>query len=103
MVILILGIGSFIHGFDYGVEFKGGRSYVVKFDQPANVEQVRNDLAKTFGENPVIKTIGSANQLDITTSYMIDNTEPEADQVVAQKLMEGLKNHLPANLSFSPV
>lgn len=100
-VILILGIGSFFNGFDYGVEFKGGRSYIVKFDQRANVEQIRNDLSKTLGENPVIKTIGSADQLDITTSYLIDNTEPETDAVVAQKLMEGLKNHLPANLSFA--
>jgi SecD/SecF fusion protein len=100
-VILVLGIGSFFYGFDYGVEFKGGRSYIVKFDQAANVEQIRNDLSQTLGENPVIKTIGSANQLDITTSYMIDNTEPEADQAVAQKVMEGLKNHLPANLSFA--
>lgn len=101
VVILLLGIGSFINGFDYGVEFKGGRSYVVKFDQPANVEQVRNDLAQTLGENPVIKTIGSANQLDITTSYMIDNTDPATDSIVAHKLMTGLQKHLPANLSFS--
>ena len=99
-VVLVLGIGSFIYGFDYGVEFKGGRSYVVRFDKAVNVEQVREDLSVELGENPVIKTIGSANQLDITTSYMIDNTDPSADEAVAQKLMVGLKNHIPANLSF---
>ncbi|MGV3656295.1 MAG: protein translocase subunit SecD [Chitinophagaceae bacterium] len=98
--ILVLGIGSFIHGFDYGVEFKGGRSYVVRFDQPAKVEQIRNDLAAELGENPVIKTIGSANQLDITTSYLIDETAPGTDSVVLSKLMTGLKNHLPSGITY---
>jgi SecD/SecF fusion protein len=99
-VVLALGIGAFIHGFDYGVEFKGGRSYIIRFDQPANVEQVRNDLAAAFGESPVIKTIGASNQLDITTAYMIEDTRPGADSLVEQKLMAGLSKHLPANLSF---
>ena len=100
VVVLALGIGAFIHGFDYGVEFKGGRSYMVRFEKPVNVEQVRNDLAATFGENPVIKTIGSNNQLDITTSYQIENSSPEADVLVQTKLMEGLKNHLPAGTTY---
>lgn len=99
-VILVLGIGSFFYGFDYGVEFKGGRSYIVKFDQPANVEQIRNDLEATLQESPVIKTIGSANQLDITTSYLIDDTDPRTDSVVLNQLMVGLKNHLPAGITY---
>ena len=96
VVVLLLGIASFINGFDYGVEFKGGRSYVVRFDKAVDVEQVRGDLATAFGENPVIKTIGGNNQLDITTSYQIENTSPEATGMVEAKLLEGLKNHLPA-------
>jgi SecD/SecF fusion protein len=100
LVVLALGIGSFIHGFDYGVEFKGGRSYIVRFDKPVNVEAVRNDLAATFGENPVIKTIGGNNQLDITTSYQIENTSPTADSLVQGKLLEGLSKHLPAGVTY---
>ena len=100
LVVLALGIGAFIYGFDYGVEFKGGRSYIVRFDKAVDVEQVRNDLAGTFGENPVIKTIGSNNQLDITTSYQIENTTPTADSLVQSKLLEGLKNHLPAGVTY---
>ncbi len=100
LVILALGIGAFIHGFDYGVEFKGGRSYIVKFNQAVNVEQVRNDLEQSLGESPVIKTIGGNNQLDITTAYLIDDTRPGVDSIVENQLMLGLKNHLPANLSF---
>ena len=99
-VVLALGIGSFFHGFDEGVEFKGGRSYIVRFDKQPNEEQIRKDLAASFGEAATLKTIGNENQLDITTSYLIEDTGPKVDSLVEVKLMEGLKNHLPANLSF---
>jgi SecD/SecF fusion protein len=100
LVILALGVASFFHGFDYGVEFQGGRSYVVRFDKATNVEAVRNDLAAAFGESPIIKTIGANNQLDITTAYMIENNGPNVDVAVQTKLMEGLKNHLPAGTTY---
>jgi SecD/SecF fusion protein len=99
-VVLALGIGALINGFDEGVEFKGGRSYIVAFDKTPNVEQIRDDLTKSFGEAPVIKTIGGNNQLDITTSYQIENTSPETGSLVAGKLMEGLSNHLPTGTTF---
>ncbi|HEY0356893.1 MAG TPA: protein translocase subunit SecDF [Flavisolibacter sp.] len=98
--VIALGIASFYNGFDYGVEFKGGRSYQVRFDQKPNIEQIREDLSKSFGEAPIIKTIGSANQLDITTAYLIDNPSADAGNQVQAKLYEGLKNHLPAGLTF---
>ncbi|ANE49770.1 protein translocase subunit SecDF [Flavisolibacter tropicus] len=101
LVVLVLGIASFFHGFDYGVEFQGGRSYVVRFDKPVNVEAVRHDLETAFGESPIIKTIGGNNQLDITTAYLITDTRPGVDTVVESKLLEGLKNHLPTGLSFN--
>ncbi|HEX2605922.1 MAG TPA: protein translocase subunit SecF, partial [Flavisolibacter sp.] len=99
-VVLALGVAAIFHGFDQGVEFKGGRSYIVSFDKKPNVEQIRNDLEKVFGEAPVIKTIGQDNHLDITTSYQIENTKADADQVVEAKLLEGLRNHVPAGTSF---
>ncbi|RPD51742.1 protein translocase subunit SecDF [Paracnuella aquatica] len=96
VVVLVLGIASIFHGFDYGVEFKGGRSFIVKFDQAANIEGVRNDLEQAFGESPVIKTIGGANQLDITTAYRIDDNADGVDEAVEAKLYEGLRNHVKA-------
>lgn len=98
LVVLMLGVGSIFNGFNEGVEFSGGRSYIVHFDdaKPVNVEGVRKDLEKTFGESPVIKTIGTNNQLDITTSYLINNTGEEVDSVVKRTLYNGLKNHIPA-------
>lgn len=101
VVVLILGIAAFFNGFDYGVEFKGGRSYVVRFDKAPDVESIRNDLAATFGENPVIKTIGSANQLDITTSYLIEDNSPGVDTMVRTKLYEGLQKHLSPGQSYN--
>ncbi|RYY86247.1 MAG: protein translocase subunit SecDF [Chitinophagaceae bacterium] len=99
-VVLALGIASIFNGFDEGVEFKGGRSYIVRFDKPVNVDQVRDDLKTSFGENPVIKTIGADNQLDITTSYLITDTRTVADSLVESKLMAGLAKHLPAGTTY---
>ncbi len=101
-VVLILGVASFFHGFDYGVEFDGGRSYKISFQKKVPVEQVREDLRKIFeGENPIIKTVGDESTLDITTSYMIRDPRNEyADSVVLSKLFEGLRPHLPASLTF---
>ena len=102
VVIFLLGIGTIFNGFDYGVEFDGGRSYRVEFDKQVNVEQVRNDLRGVFeDESPIIKTVGDASTLDITTSYLINDPNTiAADSLVATRLYQGLQNHLPANTSL---
>ncbi|MFL5788261.1 MAG: protein translocase subunit SecDF [Flavisolibacter sp.] len=101
-IVLGLGIGSIFNGFDEGVEFKGGRSYIVHFDNVVsnNTEAISRDLTKVFGEAPVIKTIGNNYQLDITTTYQIGNTSSSVDSLVETRLMQGLHNYLPAGLSF---
>jgi SecD/SecF fusion protein len=103
-IVLSLGIASFFNGFDYGVEFEGGRSYTVRFVKNLpnqEIEQIRDELKGSFGgENAVIKTVGDAKTLDITTAYLIKENRPETDSVVEQKLFVGLKKHLPANLSY---
>lgn len=100
-VILGLGIASFFNGFDYGVEFNGGRSYTVRFDKAVNVEQVREELKLALqGDNPIIKTIGNTKTLDITTAYKINETGTAVDSTVQQTLMTGLKNHLPAGITY---
>ncbi|MES1216353.1 MAG: protein translocase subunit SecDF [Bacteroidota bacterium] len=100
-VVLVMGIASYFHGFDEGVEFKGGRSYVVRFDVPVNEEEVRGDLKKALeGDNAVIKTIGDTRTLDITTAYKIESNAPNTDELVEAKVMEGLKKHLPADITF---
>jgi SecD/SecF fusion protein len=100
VIVLILGIGAIFHGFDQGVEYKGGRSYTVRFPQPMKNDMVRNELKKSFGEYPVIKTVGDSYTLNITTSHLIDNSSKSADSLVEMALYEGLKPHLPANTTY---
>ncbi len=97
IVIVLLGIGTIFNGFDYGVEFDGGRSYKVAFGKKVDIESLRGDLKTTFeDENPIIKTVGDASTLDITTSYMIREPKAQfADSVVEHKLFEGLRKYLP--------
>lgn len=100
IIVLILGVGSFFNGFDQGVEYKGGRSYTIRFDKPMKNEVVTDDLQKAFGEHPIVKTVGDNRTLNITTSYLIDNPSKTADSTVEVSLFNGLKPHLPANLSY---
>jgi len=78
-------------GLKLGVDFKGGRSYYVRFEEPVKTETVSDALRIPFdGEGREVKTFGSDNQIRITTSYMIDDTSATADQTAEQKLTEGL-------------
>lgn len=100
-IVTVLGIGALINGFDEGVEYKGGRSYTIRFDKPVNNEAVRNSLRTTFGEYPVIKTVGDNKTINITTSYMIDNPSKTADSAVEVALFNGLKTYLPENTGLA--
>jgi len=99
-VVLVLGIASFYNGFDEGVEFAGGRSYTVKFKNAVNTEEVRDALKVVFGEAPIIKTVDTKNQINITTSYKIQEQGNNIDQEVEALLYKGLAKQLPANTSF---
>ncbi len=99
LVVLMLGIASFFNGFDQGVEFKGGRSYTIRFDNPVKNDDIRNSLRDAFGgEYPVIKTVGDSRHLNITTSFMkgVEN----ADSAVQTRLFQGLKSHLVAGTTY---
>ncbi|MDR0792189.1 MAG: protein translocase subunit SecD, partial [Chitinophagaceae bacterium] len=101
-IILVLGLyAAFVNGFDYGVEFDGGRSYVVKFDKSVNPDEIRDDLKKVFeGEAPVIKTVGGTHQLNITTPYKIHETGNAIDSLVERTLFTGLQKYLPEGLTY---
>lgn len=107
-VLTVISIASIaIHGFKYGIDFTGGRNYVVRFDKPVNAEDVEANLVKMFqtedGKNSSVeaKTFGNDKQLKISTDYLIDDESLKADQAVEKKLYEGLKSNLPANMTMS--
>ena len=106
-VLVAVSIGSIAtNGFKYGIDFTGGRSFVVKFDKTVDVESVKGSLSQVFknekGETSSIdiKTFGNDQQLKITTDYKIGDESLKADQEIDQKLYQGLKSQLPASLTF---
>tara|TARA_B100000886_G_scaffold340524_1_gene310825 strand:+ start:3702 stop:6665 length:2964 start_codon:yes stop_codon:yes gene_type:complete len=97
LLIILIGIGSLVtKKLNYGVDFKGGRTFVVRFDQPVDNEVVRNSLADYFVDDsglktfPEVKTFGDNNQVKITTKFLIESKELSADVIVAQNLDNGL-------------
>lgn len=90
LFILAGFISMFTRGFSFGVDFKGGRTYVVKFEKPVDIEKVRDDLDETFKMTTEVKTFGADSQYKITTSYLIDRGDDQADHLVEAKLHEGL-------------
>ena len=87
-----LGIVSFIiSGLTLGVDFKGGRSYVVTFNTSQDPTIIETGLQESFDNQGVeVKTFGSDNVLKITTSYLIDDDSDDADLVVRESLVGGL-------------
>jgi SecD/SecF fusion protein len=102
MVLLILQ-----GGLNLGVDFKGGRSYVVRFDKPVVASDVRTAVADDFqNKGTETKTFGANNQIKVTTSYLIDDESNEADDKVKAALVKGLepfKDSNPQILSSSKV
>lgn len=100
LIILGIGISSlFTKGLHLGVDFAGGRTYVLRFDKPVNNEEVRSSLTKLFVDDglsyaPEVKTFGKSNQIKITTSYLIDNNDLEVDSIITQKLYKGCNSLL---------
>jgi SecD/SecF fusion protein len=73
LALIIPGMISLaVRGLDPGLDFTGGRSYIVRFDQNVSTTDIRESLRKTFGESPEVKTFGPKNQVKITTKYMIN-------------------------------
>lgn len=80
-----------IKGFNYGVDFKGGRSYVVEFEKPADVSTIRENLATAFEGVPTeVKTFGSDSKFKVTTSYLIEDDSEEATAKAEHQLISGL-------------
>jgi SecD/SecF fusion protein len=101
-VIILLGAVSFlVRGVSFGVDFSGGRSYVVRFDQNINTVEMRAALIDEFGEAPEVKTFGPNNQVKITTTYMINDDSTVADSLAERKLYEGVLPFFNAQVSYA--
>src|SRR5574344_1824569 len=94
----ILSIG--IKGFSYGVDFTGGRTYVLRFDKDVTAEQVRKAADAEFGQTVEVKQFGGASQMKLTTKYKIEDNSNEVDKEVEQKLYNALKGLFKTSMTF---
>ncbi len=91
IIFIVVSIASlFTLGLNSGIDFTGGRNYIVRFDQPVSTQDVENALTPYFGESVRAITIGSSNQVRISTNYMIDEDGTSIEEELRGLLGEGL-------------
>ena len=103
LVVISLGF-IFTKGFSYGVDFTGGRTYVVRFDREVSANDIRSALFEEFNESVEVKQFGGQNQksqMKVTTKYLINSDDTETDDLVEGKLYDALKGFFVANMSLA--
>ncbi|WP_421920814.1 protein translocase subunit SecDF [Marinifilum sp.] len=94
-IAIVLSVVSLsTKGLNQGIDFTGGRTYVVAFDQAVSVEDISKSLEKVYDHAPEVKTFGGNNQVKISTKYKIDESGTEVDDEVEGLLYEGLKSYM---------
>ncbi|APA65102.1 protein translocase subunit SecDF [Maribacter sp. 1_2014MBL_MicDiv] len=100
-ILVSVGLFSlfFGPGLQQGVDFVGGRSYTVRFEQPVNPSEIASELNTVFGSGTNVKTYGESNQVKITTPYKVDVEGIEVDTEIQDKLYTSLQKYLPDGIS----
>ena len=93
-IAILIGVGALaIRHLNFGIDFTGGRTYVVRFDQNVSANDVRNSLDAQFSEAPEVKTYGPSTQLKITTKYKVGDDSDEVKNEIMNKLYNGTKDY----------
>lgn len=103
IVMCVISVGSLaVRGLNLGIDFKGGRNYVVRFDKDVTVNEVRNALANVeeFENVPEVKTYGPNRQVKITTDYKINDNHPEIDQEIQGLIYDALKGLYTTEMTY---
>jgi len=102
-ILIVVSLGSLtFRGLNYGVDFTGGRTYLVRFDQDVTVNEIRDALATEFTEAvPEVKTFGPNRQVKITTKFMIDNEGREVDSIIQTMLFRSLDQFYQTTISYN--
>ena len=101
-VLIVASLVSiFTKGFTYGVDFTGGRTYVVRFDQPVTAEAVREAALAEFDGAVEVKQFGGESQMKVTTQYLVADESSEADAAVESKLYNALKGFFADELTIA--
>lgn len=100
-ILVAIGLFSlfFGPGLQQGVDFVGGRSYTVRFEQQVNPSEIASELNTVFGSGTNVKTYGESNQIKITTPYKVDVEGIEVDVEIQDKLYTSLQKYLPDGIT----
>ena len=101
VLIVVSLVSIFTKGFTYGVDFTGGRTYVVRFDNPVTAEEVRAAAIAEFNGAVEVKQFGGESQMKITTQYLVEDESTDADAEVENKLYNALKGFFASELTFA--
>ncbi len=99
-VLVLGGIATATVGLKSGIDFTGGRNYVVKFDQPVTTNEVTDLLSESFNGQVTVITISTTDQVRISTNYKVEENTPEVDAEIEQKLYEALTPLLANGTTF---
>ena len=93
LLLIIAGVVSFFTvGLNNGIEFSGGRNYIIKFDQQVDNQKVREALAPALEQKLVLTAIGTeGDQVRVSTNYLIEDSGEAVESQIKAKLYEGLK------------
>ena len=94
IVLIIAGlVGFFTVGLNNGIEFSGGRNYIIKFDQKVDNQQVREKLAPQLDQKLVLTAIGTeGDQIRVSTNYLIEDSGEAVEDQIKDKLYQGLNS-----------
>ena len=94
-LIVIMGVLFGVRGLNRGIDFSGGRNFVVQFDHPVSTQALESQLEKQFdGANTSVITIDNDTKVRISTNYKIDDSSEGVDDEIMNKLYDGLKSEL---------
>jgi len=101
ILIILGGVASLAtKGLNLGVDFSGGRNYVIAFHQDVETEEVQNHLELEFGVAPTVITYGNKSTVRVTTKYLINDDRPEVDSIIKAQMFEGLKPYLESDVTL---
>ena len=99
-IIVFISLASLLtQGLNQGVDFLGGRSYIVRFDKQVSSSDIESNLSSSIGSAEV-KTFGASNQLKITTKYKVDEEGLEVDQEIKEILYQSLSNEYTDEITY---
>ena len=102
--IIVLGaISMSTIGLNNGIDFTGGRNYVIRFAQDVKTDEVRNLLDAQLDGSVSVIQIGTPDQVRVSTNYKIEDNDPAIDQEIENKLFEGVKSVLPEGTTLAQV